>query len=91
MGGWRPIKKMLDSCDRPFKLSLNQGSNLRQSTGTGAAGLVFRRGAIVGPMCRAYVWQRLAPALHPGDIAVMDNLLSHKVSGVREAVKCLNP
>ncbi len=29
----------------------------------------------------------LCPALHPGSIAVMDNLSSHKVKGVREQIE----
>ena len=29
----------------------------------------------------------LAPALRPGDVLVLDNLGSHKVAGVREAVE----
>jgi DDE superfamily endonuclease len=32
------------------------------------------------------VEQELAPLLQPGDIVVMDNLSSHKVAGVREAI-----
>lgn len=44
-----------------------------------------------GPMdreCfRAYVEQVLAPTLGPGDIVVMDNLASHKVAGIKEAVE----
>ncbi len=36
---------------------------------------------------RSYVEQCLAPALVPGDIVVMDNLASHKVAGVREAIE----
>ena len=44
-------------------------------------------GAINGPAFRAYVEQMLAPALRPGDTVVMDNLSSHKVTGVREAVE----
>jgi len=35
----------------------------------------------------AYVEEVLAPTLIPGDIVVMDNLSSHKVSGVREAIE----
>lgn len=35
----------------------------------------------------AYRQQCLAPALRPGDIVVMDNLSSHKVIGVREAIE----
>jgi transposase-like protein/transposase len=35
----------------------------------------------------AYVQQVLVPTLRPGDIVIMDNLRSHKVAGVREAIE----
>ncbi len=44
-------------------------------------------GAINGPAFLAWVEQMLAPALRPGDAVVADNLGSHKVAGVREAVE----
>ena len=44
-------------------------------------------GPINGATFRAYVEQFLAPTLTPGDIVVMDNLGSHKVEGVREAIE----
>jgi transposase len=44
-------------------------------------------GAINGPIFRAWVEQHLAPTLSPGDIVVMDNLSSHKVTGVRAAIE----
>ncbi len=44
-------------------------------------------GAVDGPAFLAYVERFLAPALRPGDVVVMDNLGSHKVAGVREAVE----
>lgn len=44
-------------------------------------------GAINGETFRAWVEQFLAPTLAPGDIVVMDNLGSHKVVGVREAIE----
>ena len=44
-------------------------------------------GAINGPLFRGWVEQHLAPTLRPGDIVVMDNLSSHKVKGVREAIE----
>jgi transposase len=44
-------------------------------------------GAINGEIFGAYVEQMLAPTLEPGDIVVMDNLGSHKVAGVREAIE----
>ena len=40
-----------------------------------------------GAAFKAYIEQFLAPSLKPGDIVVMDNLPSHKVAGVREAIK----
>jgi transposase len=44
-------------------------------------------GAMDGEAFLAYVQQFLAPALRPGDIVVIDNLSSHKVAGVREAIE----
>jgi transposase len=44
-------------------------------------------GAINGEMFRSYVSQVLVPTLMPGDVVVMDNLGSHKVGGVREAIE----
>ena len=35
----------------------------------------------------AYVEHVLCPSLKPGDVVVMDNLSSHKVSGVREWIE----
>ena len=44
-------------------------------------------GAINGERFLAWVEQALVPTLTPGDIVVMDNLGSHKVAGVREAIE----
>jgi transposase len=44
-------------------------------------------GAINGETFHAYVEQFLAPTLVPGDIVIMDNLSSHKVAGVRQAIE----
>jgi transposase len=44
-------------------------------------------GAMNGDIFRAYVEQVLAPTLAPGDLVVVDNLGSHKVAGVREAIE----
>ena len=43
-------------------------------------------GAINGERFRAYVEQMLAPTLREGDIVLLDNLSSHKGTGVREAI-----
>ena len=42
---------------------------------------------INGCIFLAWVRQHLVPTLAPGDIVVMDYLLSHKVKGVREAIE----
>jgi len=44
-------------------------------------------GPIDGKSFLAYVREVLAPTLAPGDIVVMDNLSSHKVFGVEEAIE----
>lgn len=44
-------------------------------------------GAINGALFLQYVRQVLAPTLEVGDVVVMDNLSSHKRSGVREAIE----
>lgn len=43
--------------------------------------------AMNGRIFRAYVEQVLAPELRAGDIVIMDNLGSHKVQGVRDAIQ----
>jgi transposase len=50
------------------------------------APVVFN-GAINGAAFKAYVEQALAPTLSVGDVVVLDNLASHKVHGVREAIE----
>ena len=44
-------------------------------------------GAVDGDMFVAYIEQVLVPELWPGDTVIMDNLSSHKVSGVRAAIE----
>ncbi len=59
-------------------------AGLRQN-GLTAPGLFD--GAINGELFVAYVEQGPAPTLSAGDIVIMDNLGSHKVAGVREAIE----
>jgi transposase len=54
---------------------------------TGLAAPLVIDGALNGDLFRAYVEQQLVQVLKPGDIVVMDNLSSHKVKGVREAIE----
>jgi transposase len=44
-------------------------------------------GPMDGDCFLAYVEQVLAPTLLPGDIVVMDNLASHKVAGIQQAIE----
>jgi len=44
-------------------------------------------GPIDGESFRAYIEQAVVPTLRAGDIVVMDNLQSHKVAGVRQAIE----
>jgi transposase len=44
-------------------------------------------GAVNGETFLAYVRQVLVPTLTPGKIVVMDNLASHKIEGVRQAIE----
>ena len=44
-------------------------------------------GPMNGDAFLAYVEQILVPTLKPGDIVVMDNLSSHKLPAIREAIE----
>ena len=57
---------------------------LRQS---GMVAPCVLEGAVDGEMFIAYVEQVLVPELQPGDTVIMDNLSSHKVTGVRSAIE----
>ena len=46
-------------------------------------------GPVDGLVFLGFVEHFLVPVLHPGDIVVMDNLNSHKVKGVREAIEAV--
>ena len=44
-------------------------------------------GPMDGPLFLAYVREFLCPTLQAGDIVIADNLSSHKVAGVRQAIE----
>jgi len=44
-------------------------------------------GPMNGDAFRVYIQRVLAPTLSPGDIVVMDNLATHKVHGIRQAIE----
>lgn len=43
--------------------------------------------AMNGAIFRQYIREQLGPTLRPGDVVVMDNLSSHKVTGIRELIE----
>jgi len=43
-------------------------------------------GPMDGEIFLTYIRQVLGPELRPGDLVICDNLASHKVSGVQEAI-----
>ena len=46
-------------------------------------------GAMNGEVFRAYIEQSVAPTLKRRDIVIMDNLSTHKVCGVRQAIEAV--
>ena len=44
-------------------------------------------GPMNGEMFLAWVRQGLVPALRPGDVVILDNLATHKIRGVRQAIE----
>ena len=49
----------------------------------GLSAPMVRDGPMTGAAFRAYIEQVFVPTLKPGDVAIMDNLPAHKVSGVK--------
>jgi transposase len=54
---------------------------------TGITAPYVMNGAMTGAVFLQYVKQILAPTLTVGDIVVMDNVATHKVAGIREALE----
>jgi transposase len=54
---------------------------------SGASALALLDGPVTGERFRAYVTETLVPTLRLGDTVILDNLGTHKVAGVREAIE----
>lgn len=68
----------------------NYGPNLTMVGAMGLEGVsaaMSVEGAMNGAVFRVFVEQVLAPTLSADDVVVMDNLSSHKVKGIREAIE----
>ncbi len=46
-------------------------------------------GSMNGEMFLAWVRQGLAPTLRPGDVVILDNLATHKIRGVHQALEAV--
>lgn len=71
---------------------INYGENITLLSAVGLRGILTTLaldGAMDGQVFRAFVEQFLAPELRPGDVVIMDNLASHYVDGVRQAIEAV--
>lgn len=82
--GWAPRdQRLADAAPQGHWRTTTFVAGLRS---TGIIAPLVLDGPMTGEAFRAYVEQVLAPALRPGDVVVLDNLATHKVAGVREAI-----
>ena len=68
----------------------NYGPNVTMVGSMGLEGVsaaMSFEGAMNGAVFRVFVEQVLSPTLSTGDVVVMDNLSSHKVEGIKEAIE----
>jgi len=85
--GWGPkAERLVDTAPHGHWRTTTFVAGLRS---TGVIAPFVLDGPMTGEVFKAYVTQFLAPSLKRGDVVVMDNLSSHKVEGVREAIKAV--
>lgn len=83
--GWGPThRRVVEAVPHGHWKTVTFVGGLRS---TGLVAPLVVDGAMNGAVFLAYVRQQLVTALRPGDVVVMDNLSSHKVTGVAEAVR----
>jgi transposase len=84
LSGWGPKgQRLVDAAPQGHWKTTTFVAGLRAS---GIIAPFVLDGPMTGDAFRIYVEQVLAPELEPGDAVVMDNLSTHKVAGVREAI-----
>lgn len=87
--GWAPRgERLYDAVPHGHWGTTTMLSAIRLEGVIESASLVYQ-GPTDAAVFLTYVRQRLAPSLRPGDIVIMDNLPSHKVKGVREAIEAV--
>ena len=83
--GWGPTgERLVDAAPAGHWRTTTFVAGLRAS---GIIAPFVLDGPMTGDAFRAYVEQVLAPELEPGDVVVMDNVSTHKVAGVQEAIR----
>lgn len=55
----------------------------------GTTAMMVLEGSADGDAFRTYIEEFLVPTLRPGDVVVMDNLSTHKVSGVVDSIEAV--
>ena len=69
---------------------VNKGKNVTVLGALSLAGLVEAMtidGSADGQVVSTFIQDVLGPALHPGQIVLMDNLAAHKVEGIQDAIE----
>ncbi len=85
--GWGPRdQRLIDAAPHGHWRTTTFVAGLRS---TGIIAPFVLDGPMTGEVFKAYVAQFLAPSLKRGDVVVMDNLSSHKVEGVRKAIRAV--
>ncbi len=77
-------------CRAPADKPVNKGVNLTLVSAVGLTGvraIMELEGALNGNAFDSFVRQLLVPTLQPGDQVWLDNLSSHKVEGIEEAIE----
>ena len=71
-------------------IPVNKGNNVTLLGALSLAGIVEAmtiEGSTDGQVFSTCVQEVLVPVLHPGQVVIMDNLSSHKVEGIQEAIE----
>jgi len=85
--GWGPVgERLVDSVPYGHRQTSTLIAGLRT---TGIVAPLVVTGSMDGKAFLAYVRQCLAPTLSEGDVVILDNVPTHKVKGVREALRAV--
>jgi hypothetical protein len=83
--GWGPRhERLVDAAPHGHRRTTTFIAGLRS---TGLVAPLVLDGPMTGETFLAYVRQFLAPTLSKGDVVVLDNLPTHKVTGVHQAIR----